>query len=191
MVNKRRAAAVAGLVLVAAVVLAACGNSGNSSGTDAGRTLRDNGQLMAGSGQTMRDGGQAMMTNGQTTQANGRKMVDAGKAMMAKGQAVHDDDMARLGHAVAAPRRPCSVPVADLQLAVTVERAVWQMWEWRRSRIKSCRPRSTCQLGRAPQFPPGFLRAASESAPVGRWAALLRSEAGPSHARSLRVTRPR
>jgi hypothetical protein len=32
--------------------------------------------------------------------------------------------------------------------------------------------------GPATQFPPGFLRAAAESAPAGRWAALLRSEAG-------------
>ncbi len=186
MVNKRRAAAVAGLVLVAAVVLAACGNSGNSSGTDAGRTLRDNGQLMAGSGQTMRDGGQAMMTNGQTTQANGRKMVDAGKAMMAKGQAVHDDDMARLGQEMMTNGQ--TMMDAGRQMTDSGQA---MMKSGQAIRIKSCRPRSTCQLGRAPQFPPGFLRAASESAPVGRWAALLRSEAGPSHARSLRVTRPR
>jgi hypothetical protein len=97
MVQRRRAAALVGLVLVAAVVLAACGSYGNSSGTDTGQTRRDNGQLMAGNGQTMRDGGQTMMTNGQTTQANGQKMIDAGKAMMAKGRAVNDDDMARLG----------------------------------------------------------------------------------------------
>jgi hypothetical protein len=59
-----------------------------------------------------------------------------------------------------------------------------QFREWRRSRIKSCRPRSTSRLGRATKFSPGFLRAASESGPVGRWAALLRSEAGPAPARS-------
>src|SRR6266540_4542099 len=58
-------------------------------------------------------------------------------------------------------------------------------------RHKSCRPRSTSRLGRATLFLRVFLRAASESAPTGRWAALLRSEAGPGHARSLRVTRPR
>jgi hypothetical protein len=83
MVQRRRAAALVRLVLVAAVVLAACGSYGNSSGTDTGQTRRDNGQLMAG--------------NGQTTQANGQKMIDAGKAVMAKGRAVNDDDMARLG----------------------------------------------------------------------------------------------
>jgi GAF domain-containing protein len=43
-----------------------------------------------------------------------------------------------------------------------------EIWEWRRSRIKSCRPRSTSRLGRASQFPAGFLRPAPESAPAGR-----------------------
>jgi hypothetical protein len=64
------------------------------------------------------------------------------------------------------------------------------MWEWPRSGIKSCRPRSTCRLGRAPKFPPGFLRPASESGPVGRWAALRRSEAGPSRAKTARDSAP-
>jgi len=73
---------------------------------------------------------------------------------------------------------------------------VWDFLEakcgkWRRSRIKSCRPRSTCQLGRAPKFPPEFLRPTSESGPVGRWAAHQRSEAGQGHGRFLPVTLPR
>src|SRR6266498_4163979 len=56
---------------------------------------------------------------------------------------------------------------------------------------KSCRPRSTCRADRTPPFAFLLCRAASESGLLGRWAALLRSEAGPGHARSLRVTRPR
>jgi hypothetical protein len=87
--------------------------------------------------------------------------------------------------------RPCGGHVDKQSSSVIDTRWRWasvryplvEMWEWRRSRIKSCRPRSTCQLGRATQFLRAFLRPASESAPVGRWAALLRSEAGPRRAR--------
>jgi hypothetical protein len=43
---------------------------------------------------------------------------------------------------------------------------------------KSCRPRSTSRLGRAPTFPTAFLHAAPKPGPAGRRAAHLRSEAG-------------
>jgi hypothetical protein len=56
---------------------------------------------------------------------------------------------------------------------------------------KSCRPRSTSRLGRAPTFHSAFLGIASESGPGGRRAAHLRSEAGWGHARVVRLTPPR
>ena len=48
---------------------------------------------------------------------------------------------------------------------------------------KSCRPRSTSPLGRAPTFHTAFLRPASEPGPAGRRAAHLRSEAGRARLR--------
>jgi hypothetical protein len=56
---------------------------------------------------------------------------------------------------------------------------------------KSCRPRSTSRLGRAPTLQAAFLPTASELDPAGRWAAHLRSEAGRGHGRFLPVTPPR
>jgi len=50
-----------------------------------------------------------------------------------------------------------------------------EMWEWRRSRIKSSRPRSTSPLAGVTQFPAAFLPAPSEPRPAGRRAAHLRS----------------
>jgi hypothetical protein len=56
---------------------------------------------------------------------------------------------------------------------------------------KSCRPRSTSRLGRAPTIETAFLRQASEPGPAGRRAAHLRSVAGEGHGAVLPVTLPR
>src|SRR6266542_1623391 len=55
-------------------------------------------------------------------------------------------------------------------------------------RHKSCRPRSTCRADRTPFITAALGRAASESGPLGRWAALLRSEAGPGRSWSGTTT---
>src|SRR6266545_2451377 len=96
------------------------------------------------------------------------------------------------GHALAATWWGCgpSSVIDTIERWASVGISLGEMWEWRRSRINRAAHDLPANRG-ASQFPPGFLHPASESAPVGRWAALLRSEAGPGHARSLRVTRPR
>jgi hypothetical protein len=63
------------------------------------------------------------------------------------------------GHQRAAPgQRFAPVGMAndpryrDRQIWVSGRIPFVEMWEWRRSRIKSCRPRSTSRLGRVPSF---------------------------------------
>src|SRR6266545_4980868 len=53
-----------------------------------------------------------------------------------------------------------------------------EMWEWPRSGINRAAHDLPPGWGGRPLFLRAFLRAASESAPTGRWAALQRSEAG-------------
>src|SRR6266542_2137821 len=65
------------------------------------------------------------------------------------------------------------------------------MWEWPRSGINRAAHDLPAEETGRPHLRAVLHRAASESGLLGRWAALLRSEAGPGHARFLRVTRPR